>query len=694
MSLSTFYEFLTNHLIDNIKEEILIHNKINNTNLEQPRNLKQTIDTLINLECSEIEIYSNQEGFVTLREYLSNEDDLSQCFIILKILISFYRLKNKLHLILGNLEIDYDIYIDSKKKVNWSSYMEDEFIFSDISPIYFSIKNPIYFHYRDIIYSANLKTNKYFFQVEDTDVFNLYNYILLHMKRGSLYEHLLTLNLFGEEHIANIRVNNDISDLLINKTKTRKDINNIFLSIFTFDASIPSNISVDRSDKVKSYSMSMNIDENLEELYNNSLEQVYNTIEIFNNVPHYIEYENFDSNNINKRYKLQDIISICLNAKNILNNYKRYYHLTSKNDIKLYKTIMKKFHSYNELLYKSVCVVYNQLYYYLINKHNISSLLMNYYLENIKSFNTIELVKDYFNNINIERNFVDNYAPTFTLQQIKLLFERKKEEIIFFIVKKMYNITESDKDYNTYSNIVSKVILSGKNDLDIYYNLIKYIVKTKKDFEGRGEVRVNQLSSLFNSSIFKTLSKDLRYLDYGGGDGEITAAIARHIKSSKLNSYIVDIEQWFGNIYDMKYADTLTYGTIRTYELPFEDNSLDFITCFQVLHHIKRYNDIIKEIYRVLKPGGLLVLREHDCRDEFDRMLIDVEHSIYETTLKQIDKINILKYLSEYEAYYKSRTEWNTLLKDIGLENITDKVNPKLAEAKTPARYYFDIYMK
>jgi ubiquinone/menaquinone biosynthesis C-methylase UbiE len=40
------------------------------------------------------------------------------------------------------------------------------------------------------------------------------------------------------------------------------------------------------------------------------------------------------------------------------------------------------------------------------------------------------------------------------------------------------------------------------------------------------------------------------------------------------------------------------------YSLPFESDSFDLIVCSEVLEHLHEYNDAVKEIHRVLKPGG------------------------------------------------------------------------------------------
>jgi SAM-dependent methyltransferase len=45
-------------------------------------------------------------------------------------------------------------------------------------------------------------------------------------------------------------------------------------------------------------------------------------------------------------------------------------------------------------------------------------------------------------------------------------------------------------------------------------------------------------------------------------------------------------------------------------DIPFDPNSLDLITCLGVLHHIPNVSKVVSEFYRVLKPGGYVLLRE------------------------------------------------------------------------------------
>lgn len=42
--------------------------------------------------------------------------------------------------------------------------------------------------------------------------------------------------------------------------------------------------------------------------------------------------------------------------------------------------------------------------------------------------------------------------------------------------------------------------------------------------------------------------------------------------------------------------------------LPLEDNQFDFVVSFQVIEHIKNDREFVKEIHRVLKPGGKFIV--------------------------------------------------------------------------------------
>lgn len=63
--------------------------------------------------------------------------------------------------------------------------------------------------------------------------------------------------------------------------------------------------------------------------------------------------------------------------------------------------------------------------------------------------------------------------------------------------------------------------------------------------------------------------------------------------------------------------------------LPFKDNSIDFVICNGVLAHVKEPVKIVNEIYRVLKPGGRAYIATvflypfHPAPNDYNRMTLD-----------------------------------------------------------------------
>lgn len=52
------------------------------------------------------------------------------------------------------------------------------------------------------------------------------------------------------------------------------------------------------------------------------------------------------------------------------------------------------------------------------------------------------------------------------------------------------------------------------------------------------------------------------------------------------------------------------FKPVASGEMPFAKCSVDLITCFGVLHHIPNVSRIVNEFFRVLKPGGYVLVRE------------------------------------------------------------------------------------
>jgi SAM-dependent methyltransferase len=62
---------------------------------------------------------------------------------------------------------------------------------------------------------------------------------------------------------------------------------------------------------------------------------------------------------------------------------------------------------------------------------------------------------------------------------------------------------------------------------------------------------------------------------------------------------------WKGSMHDQSQVDIFAN---MTEPLPFEDNYGDTVTCFQVMEHLPEPAFFLKEIHRILKPNGCLLL--------------------------------------------------------------------------------------
>lgn len=52
------------------------------------------------------------------------------------------------------------------------------------------------------------------------------------------------------------------------------------------------------------------------------------------------------------------------------------------------------------------------------------------------------------------------------------------------------------------------------------------------------------------------------------------------------------------------------------YVIYLADNHVDLITSFVTFHHVNQVSKTVNELSRIIRPGGYLILREHDCRNE------------------------------------------------------------------------------
>ncbi len=137
--------------------------------------------------------------------------------------------------------------------------------------------------------------------------------------------------------------------------------------------------------------------------------------------------------------------------------------------------------------------------------------------------------------------------------------------------------------------------------------------------------------------LLPRLRPGMRLLDIGCGPGTITTGLARAVAPGEVVGIDVApevIETARAHLAEVG-LDNARFETASVYDLPYEDASFDAAHAHQVLQHLARPADAAREAYRVLRPGGLLGVRDADYATmqawprlpEIDRWL-EVYHAV------------------------------------------------------------------
>ena len=132
------------------------------------------------------------------------------------------------------------------------------------------------------------------------------------------------------------------------------------------------------------------------------------------------------------------------------------------------------------------------------------------------------------------------------------------------------------------------------------------------------------------------LDKDIVCLDAAGGHGVFQQALAKRCKR------VVNVDK---NEESLRAAATLAMQLKQTriemrvgnlLSIPTEDKYFDRVFCLSVVEHIANWRDVISELIRVLKPGGLLLLTMDVVRSDLSTVQSDGEFFIGQKEAEEI----------------------------------------------------------
>ncbi|GAA1513907.1 SAM-dependent methyltransferase [Agromyces terreus] len=110
------------------------------------------------------------------------------------------------------------------------------------------------------------------------------------------------------------------------------------------------------------------------------------------------------------------------------------------------------------------------------------------------------------------------------------------------------------------------------------------------------------------------LGAGLEILDVGSGPGTISIDLARRVRPGRVvgvdaSAHIVAEANGLAR---SSGVDNVAFQEGDAYALEFADATFDVVHAHQVLQHLRRPIDALREFRRVLKPGGVLAVRDVD----------------------------------------------------------------------------------
>jgi demethylmenaquinone methyltransferase/2-methoxy-6-polyprenyl-1,4-benzoquinol methylase len=103
-------------------------------------------------------------------------------------------------------------------------------------------------------------------------------------------------------------------------------------------------------------------------------------------------------------------------------------------------------------------------------------------------------------------------------------------------------------------------------------------------------------------------SPECRLLDAGGGTGRVSAFLQEHVGSVVLS----DISM--GMLKEAGAKDNLQPTCALTESMPFAADFFDCVLLVDALHHVNDQAQTARELWRIVKPGGRIVIQEPDIR--------------------------------------------------------------------------------
>ena len=100
-------------------------------------------------------------------------------------------------------------------------------------------------------------------------------------------------------------------------------------------------------------------------------------------------------------------------------------------------------------------------------------------------------------------------------------------------------------------------------------------------------------------------------IDIGCGSGGFLCAVQKRFPDIQLNS--LDLSEEMVRETQERLGPSAVAIVGDSERMPLESEQYEIVTCNMSIHHYPHAQDAVNEMYRILKPGGTLLLNDMDC---------------------------------------------------------------------------------